>query len=133
MLVLRADKGSELSYEELDGNFTYLNANIDALKDVPSNEQTAVYTLALSDRGKSIDTTANVTIPINSAIALPLNMVVTITNKSASNIIISATSGVTLRLAGGTDTGDRTLANYGMATLRQVEIDLWYISGAGLS
>lgn len=133
MLVLRTDKGSELSYEELDGNFTYLNANIDALKDVPSNEQTAVYTLALSDRGKSIDTTANVTIPINSAIALPLNMVVTITNKSASNIIISATSGVTLRLAGGTDTGDRTLANYGMATLRQVEIDLWYISGAGLS
>lgn len=133
MLVLRADKGSELSYEELDGNFKYLDANIDALKDVPSNEQTAIYTLALTDRGKSIDTTANVTIPLNSAVAFPIGSVVSITNLSVASINILVTSGVTLHIAGTADTGDCTLALYGMATMRKVATDTWFITGSGVS
>ena len=112
---------------------TEVNNAIDALKDVPSNAKTSAYTLALTDRGKSIDTTANVTIPLNSAVAFPIGSVVSITNLSVASINILATSGVTLRIAGTADTGDCTLALYGMATMRKVATNTWHISGAGVA
>lgn len=110
-----------------------VNALVDALKDVATNTQSASYTLALTDRGKSIDTSAGVTIPLNSTVAFPIGAVITITNTSAAAITLMQTAGVTLRQAGTANTGNRTLAAYGMATLRKVATDTWFISGAGLS
>lgn len=107
--------------------------DLDALRDVAANAQTTSYTLALSDRGKSVDTTAGVTVPPNSSIAFSVGSVVTITNTSASGITITQGSGVTLRLAGTTSTGNRTLAAYGQATARKADTDTWFISGAGIS
>lgn len=97
------------------------------------NIKSTAYTLALTDRGKSIDTTAGVTVPLNTSVAFPIGSVITITNTSASAIPITQTSGVTLRQAGTTNTGNRTLAAYGMATLRKVATDTWFIGGAGVS
>lgn len=129
---------TELGY--LDGvtsnvqtQFNTLTTNLDALKDVATNTQSASYTLALTDRGKSIDTSAGVTVPLNSTVAFPIGTVITITNTSASAITITQTSGVTLRQAGTANTGNRALAAYGMATLRKTATDTWFISGAGLS
>lgn len=110
-----------------------LTTSVDALKDVAQNTQSVSYTLALSDRGKSIDTSAGVTVPLNSAVAFPVGSVITITNTSSAAITITQTAGVTLRNAGTTTTGNRTLANYGMATLRKIATDTWFISGAGVS
>ena len=118
-------------------NITYtkteVDNSVDALKDVLQNAKTEAYTLALTDRGKSIDTSAGVTVPLNSTVAFPIGTVITITNTSAAAITLTQTAGVTLRQAGTANTGNRTLAAYGMATLRKVASDTWFISGAGLS
>ena len=103
------------------------------LRDVISVWKTGSYTLALSDRGKSVDTSAGVTVPGSADVAFPVGATVTITNFSASPITITQGAGVTLILAGSTNTGNRQLANYGVATLRMYSPDLWIISGAGLT
>jgi len=129
--VTNGEDGSETTVD------TYTKEEVDtftdALKDVPSNPQTSAYTLTLTDRGKSIDTTANVMIPLASAVAFPVGSTISITNLSVASISILATSGVTLRVAGTADTGDCTLALYGMATLRKIATNTWYISGAGVA
>lgn len=109
-------------------------AFVDALRDVASNPQSASYTLALTDRGKSIDTTAGVTVPPNSAVAFPVGATITITNCSSSAAItITQGAGVALRQAGVGSSGNRTLAAYGVATLRKIATDIWIVAGAGLS
>lgn len=107
-------------------------AFVDALRDIPSNAQTSNYTLVLADRGKSIDTTAGVIVPANSAVAFPIGSTVMVTNTSASNISISITTD-TMRLAGTANTGTRTLAQYGVATLRKISSTVWLITGAGVT
>lgn len=111
---------------------TTLTTAVDALRDVASYQTSTAYTIALIDRGTSIDTSANITIPANASVAFPIGSVVTITNTSASPITISITTD-TLRQAGTTNTGTRTLAQYGVATARKVSTTLWIISGAGLT
>lgn len=106
---------------------------IDARLDVPSVSKSAAHTLELTDRGKSIDTTAGVTIPDNATVAFPVGAVVMVNNMSAANITISAAAGVTLRLAGTAATGTRTLAQYGSAHLRKVGVNEWRAGGSGLS
>jgi len=101
--------------------------------DIHGNVKSAAYTLALTDRGKSIDTTAGVTVPANATVALPTGATVMVTNTGFAAITITAAAGVTLRLAGTTTTGNRTLAGYGVATLRKVATDTWIAAGAGLS
>ena len=103
-----------------------------ALDTIPANSKASAYTLVLTDAGKSIDTTSNVTIPANSSVAFPVGTTIMVTNTSASDSTISITTD-TLRQAGTTNTGSRTLAGYGIATLRKINSTTWFISGAGLS
>lgn len=105
----------------------------DAFKDVAANAQSGSYTLALTDRGGSVDSTAGVTIPPNSTVAFPVGSVVAGCNTSASAVTITQGAGVTLRQAGTANIGNRTLAGYGMWTARKTATDTWFISGAGLS
>lgn len=121
-----ASHGHEISH------VTGLQTNLEALKSIPGSTKSTAYTLVMADAGQSIDTTANVTIPANSSVAFPVGTTVMVTNTSASNSTISITTD-TLRQAGTTNTGSRTLAGYGVATLRKVAATTWYISGAGLS
>jgi hypothetical protein len=53
-------------------------------------------------------------------------------NNSASTQAITAT-GVTLRLAGTTTTGSRTVPAYGLATVLCVASNVYVISGSGLT
>ena len=99
----------------------------------PQNAQTAAYQLALTDNGKHISiTTGGITIPANSAAAFPIGATVVIYNNSGSSQTIGITTD-TLRQAGTTNTGTRTLANYGLATCVKVDTTVWAITGAGLS
>jgi hypothetical protein len=99
----------------------------------PQNAQTAAYQLALVDNGKHISiTTGGVTIPANSAAAFPIGATVVIFNNSGSSQSIAITTD-TLRQAGTTNTGTRTLANYGLATCVKVAATTWVITGAGLT
>ena len=102
-------------------------------KGLPQNSQTASYTLALTDMGKHISiTTGGVVIPANASVAFPIGSAVTIFNNSGSNQTISITTD-TLRQAGTANTGSRTLAQYGIATVLKVTSTVWVISGAGVS
>jgi len=121
---------------QAEGNSTTNCAStafVDRLRDVIANAQAAGYTLALTDRGKSIDTSAGVTVPPNSTVAFGIGSTITVTNTSGASITVTQGSGVTLRLAGGTTTGNRTLAQYGVCTMRKIATDTWIISGAGLT
>jgi hypothetical protein len=102
-------------------------------KGIPQNSQTSGYTLALSDMGKHISiTTGGVTIPANGAVAFPIGAAITIFNNSGTPQNIGITTDM-LRQAGTANTGSRTLAQYGVATVLKVTSTVWVISGAGLS
>ena len=58
--------------------------------------------------------------------------VVTIINTTAASITITATV-TTLRQAGTANTGNRTLAAYGMASVVFASSTLAFINGAGLT
>ena len=72
-----------------------------------------------------------VTIPANSSVPLEVGTTVVIINGNNTSTVNITTD--TLRQAGTTNTGPRTLAAYGMATLVKVASTTWYISGNGIS
>jgi len=103
----------------------------DGPSDIPQNSQTSAYTLVAGDNGKHINTTTGgVTIPSG---VFSVGNVVSIFNDSSSDQTITQASGVTLRLAGGSSTGNRTLAQYGLCSVLCVGSNEFVISGAGLT
>jgi len=98
---------------------------------VPANSKIAAYTLVVEDAGKHISiTTGGVTIPSG---VFSVGDAISIYNDSGSNQTITQGGSVTLRKAGTADTGNRTLAEYGLATVLCVASDTFVISGGGLS
>lgn len=85
-------------------------------------------TLALADAGKHIYTASNIIIPANGSIPFPTGTAIVIVNSGSATKTISITSD-TLRQAGTANTGTRTLAAYGMATLIKVASTTWMVSG----
>lgn len=85
-------------------------------------------TLALTDAGKLLVVTANQTIPANASVAFPSGTTIVIFNNSGTPITVAITSD-TLRLAGGTTTGTRTVAAYGLCTLVKIASTVWVASG----
>jgi hypothetical protein len=101
------------------------------VRSIPQNAQTAAYTLAATDNGQHISiTTGGVTVP--SAI-FTAGQVVTIFNNSASSQTIAQGTSVTLRQAGTASTGNRTLAQYGVATILCVASNTFVITGTGVT
>ena len=101
------------------------------LRNIPQNSQTAAYTLVAADAGKHISiTTGGVTVPSG---VFAVGEAVTIFNNSSSSQTLTQGSGVTLRQGGTTNTGNRTLAGYGLATLLCVASNTFVITGAGVS
>lgn len=82
-----------------------------------------------ADAGKCVYATGGVTVP-NATMSAEDSVV--IINTTASPITITATI-TTLRQAGTTNTGNRTLAAYGIATIAFVSGTLAFISGTGLT
>lgn len=101
------------------------------VRSIPQNAKTAAYTLVVGDNGKHISiTTGGVTVP---ASVFSAGDVVTIYNNSGSNQTITQGSSATLRQAGTANTGNRTLAQYGVCTVLCVASNTFVISGGGLS
>lgn len=101
---------------------------------IPQNAQTSAYILVASDTGKHISiTTGGVTV---NASVFSIGDTVVIYNNSGSNQTITQGTNVTLRLSGTATTGNRTLAQYGTATLLCVTggaNPVFVVSGSGLS
>ena len=104
-------------------------------REAPPVSKTANYQLVLADRGKSIlmnGTSLTLTIPANSAVAVPVGTVIIVVNLNSTALSIAITTD-TLTLANSTTTGTRTLARNGLATCVKIGSTSWLISGAGLS
>jgi hypothetical protein len=99
---------------------------------IPSTTPGGAYTLALADAGRRVRASGTVTIPANSAVAFPVDTAIVIFNITSAAITI-AISGDTLRQSGSANTGARTLAAFGTATIVKDNATTWYISGAGVS
>ena len=83
-------------------------------------------TAAASDVGKHLYVSATTTIPSGVFVSGDTFYIV---NSSGSNVTITQGSGTTLRLAGTTTTGNRTLAAYGMAKVLCVGSETFYVNG----
>ena len=98
---------------------------------IPQNSKTSSYTLISSDTGKHISiTTGGVTVP---ASVFSVGDAVTIFNNSSSSQTITQGSSVTLRQSATTNTGNRTLAAYGICTILCYASNSFVISGSGLT
>jgi hypothetical protein len=107
---------------------------------LPQSATATTATLAIGDTGKHIYVTTTgqtITIPAASSVPYPIGTTLTfIAGPSATTTTIAIATD-TLRLAGGTSTGSRTLAANGMATAVKVSgtssAGVWYINGTGLT
>lgn len=97
---------------------------------VTINPQTVAYQLAATDVGRAVSTNSAVT--VNGAV-LSAGFNCSIFNNSAASITLTSGTGVTMYIAGTATTGNRTLAQRGIATLLCVAANTFVISGAGLS
>lgn len=102
------------------------------LRTLPENAKSAAYTLAASDTGRLITTTSTGNITVNSGV-FSIGQVVTIYNNSSGSLTIAQGTSVTLRLAGTTTTGSRTLAQYGLASVMCVASNVFVVSGSGVT
>lgn len=105
--------------------------------EIPQLIKDANYTLTLAESGYHLYHTSasahTYTIPANSSVAFPIGTVISFINgPSTGNVTIAITTD-TMRLAGTTSTGSRTLGANGVATILKVASTLWYISGQGLT
>lgn len=105
--------------------------NVGSVRSVPQNAQTSSYILVASDNGKHISiTTGGVT--INSGIH-SVGDTITIFNNSSSSQTITQGTSVTLRQSATTNTGNRTLAGYGICTILCVAANTFVITGSGIT
>ena len=100
------------------------------IRAITSNSKSAAYDLTADDVGELINTTAGVTVVSG---VFSAGDAVTIYNGTTGDIIITQGTSVTMYLAGSSTTGDRTLAQKGVATVLCVGTDTFTILGGGLS
>jgi len=103
------------------------------VRQIVSNSKSSTYQIAKADVGELINTTAGVTVPANLSPALVAGDAITIYNNSASDITITQGSSVTMYQAGTSNTGNRVLAQRGVATVLCVGTNTFTIIGGGLS
>jgi hypothetical protein len=102
---------------------------------LPQNSTTTgSYTIVAADAGEHIyaSATRTITIPANSALALPIGTTLTFIAGAGATMTIAITTD-TMYLAGAGTTGSRTLAAHGIATAVKTTATTWIISGNGLT
>ena len=123
-----------LSAPAFTGNVTATGTVSDQsgdLRDLVNSDKTAAYVPAATDNGKLINiTTGGITI---NASVFTAGQNVTIYNNSASSQTITQGTSVTMYLAGTATTGNRTLAQRGIATILCVASNTFVCSGAGVT
>ena len=99
------------------------------------SDQTADYTAVLTDQYQVLvpmnkATAVAFKIPTNASVAFPVGTAITILNKGAGTVTISAvTSGTTTVLSAGSVPASPTLAQYKTAVCIKTATDTWYVVG----
>ena len=104
---------------------------------IPQLIKNADYTLTIAEVNYHLyhtdAGTHTYTIPANASVAFEIGTCISFVNSSGAGAVSIAITTDTLRWAGSTSTGTRTLAANGMATIIKVATALWYINGVGLT
>jgi hypothetical protein len=104
---------------------------------IPQVSLAANATIAATDAGRHYYSTSasNLTLTIanNTSVSWAVGTAITVVNRGTGNITVAQGSGVSLYLAGNSSTANRTVSTYGMATLINVEANVWMINGTGLT
>lgn len=99
-------------------------------------DATTDYTAVLTDQYQVLQPMNKATavafkIPTNASVAFPIGTAITILNKGAGAVTISAvTSGTTTVLSAGAVSAAPTLAQYKTAVAIKTATDAWYVVGA---
>jgi len=118
--------GNVLSATNMNGMVAF-TVNTDATVD---------YTAVLADQYQALISMNKATavafkIPTNASVAFAVGTVITVLNKGAGAVTISAvTSGTTTVLSAGAVAASPTLAQYKSAACIKVATDTWYVVGA---
>ena len=100
------------------------------------SDQTADYTAVLTDQYQVLvpmnkATAVAFKIPTNASVAFPVGTAITVLNKGAGAVTISAvTSGTTTVLSAGAVAASPTLAQYKTAVCIKTAANTWYVVGA---
>jgi hypothetical protein len=100
------------------------------------SDQTADYTAVLADQYQVLvpmnkATAVAFKIPTNASVAFPVGTAITVLNKGAGAVTISAvTSGTTTVLSAGAVAASPTLAQYKTAVCIKLSTDSWVVVGA---
>ena len=130
-LNINAGSGSDVNINTDLNVSGVVSDSAGSLRNLPQVSKSSAYTLIASDTGKHVSiSSGGVTVASG---VFSIGDVVTIYNNSSSSQTITQGSSVTLRQAGTSNTGNRTLAEYGVATVLCVASNTFAISGAGLS
>ena len=98
-------------------------------------DATADYTAVLDDQYQVLvpmnkATAVAFKIPTNASVAFPVGTAITVLNKGAGTVTISATtSGTTTVLSAGAVAASPTLAQYKTAVCIKTATDIWYVAG----
>jgi hypothetical protein len=109
-------------------------STINGLVTFTLNDQTGTtYTPVITDQYQVLITRFNgsastLTIPTNASVAFPVGTVITVLNKGAGAVTISAASGATLSSA-GTVSSSPVLSQYRSCALIQISANAWYAVG----
>lgn len=87
-------------------------------------------TLDVGDRGALVQATGGITVP---ASVFAAQDVVTVANNSASSITLTQGAGLTMYLVGTATTGNRTIAQRGLATIVFLSATVAIVSGGGVT
>ncbi len=109
---------------------TVSDSSTNNVRNVIQNSQGSTYTLVASDNGKHILASSTVTVP-NGVFAA--GNTVSIYNNTGGSITISQGTSFTLRQVGTANTGNRTLALRGLATILFLSSSEGVITGGGLT
>tara|TARA_B100000530_G_C15930835_1_gene476810 strand:+ start:2694 stop:3167 length:474 start_codon:yes stop_codon:yes gene_type:complete len=130
-LNINAGSGSDVNINTDLNVSGVVSDSAGSLRNLPQVSKSSAYTLIASDTGKHVSiSSGGVTVASG---VFSIGDVVTIYNNSSSSQTITQGTSVTLRQAGTSNTGNRSLASYGVATLMCVASNTFVISGVGLS
>lgn len=118
-------------------NSTIDGSNTVGYLTIPQNSQNGAYNVVLADTGRHLyhpagQAAATYTIPANSNVAFAVGAALTFINLSANAVTVAVTTD-TMYLSSAGTTGNRTLAQYGIATAVKITSTSWIISGSGLT
>jgi hypothetical protein len=121
-----AATGDVLSAAMFNGLVTF-TVDADATNDYTAVLDDAYQTLVPMNKATAVA----FKIPTNASVAFPVGTCITVLNKGAGAVTISAvTSGTTTVLSAGTTPAAPTLAQYKTAACIKTATDVWYVVGA---